>query len=139
MPVSTDCVSVFGPRQTIRDVDAEAPLQQVDARPSVSHKAPGRNTTRNKHGVKQSLTGKRCLWNGGRGGRWRSLQHRNYTHTHTRTHTELDQAQERVCVCVCVCVCLWCVYSHSVGVLELADLLDLIHEVSSVDILHHKI
>lgn len=32
-----------------------------------------------------------------------------------------------------------CVYSHSMRLLELANLLDLVHEVSSVYILHHKI
>lgn len=30
-------------------------------------------------------------------------------------------------------------YSHGVRLLELADLLDLIHEISSVDVLHNKI
>lgn len=30
-------------------------------------------------------------------------------------------------------------YSHSVGLFELADLLDLIHEISSVYVLHDKI
>lgn len=32
-----------------------------------------------------------------------------------------------------------CVYSHSMGLFELADLLNLIHEISSVYVLHDKI
>lgn len=32
-----------------------------------------------------------------------------------------------------------CVYSHSMGLFELADLLNLIHEISAVDVLHDKI
>lgn len=37
---------------------------------------------------------------------------------------------EHVCVCV---------YSHSVGLFELPNLLNLIHEISSVYVLHDKI
>lgn len=37
---------------------------------------------------------------------------------------------------MCVCGCL---YSHSMGFFELADLLNLIHEISSVYVLHDKI
>lgn len=32
-----------------------------------------------------------------------------------------------------------CLYSHSMGLFELADLLNLIHEISSVYVLHDKI
>lgn len=32
-----------------------------------------------------------------------------------------------------------CVYSHSMGLFELADLLNLIHEISTVYVLHDKI
>lgn len=32
-----------------------------------------------------------------------------------------------------------CVYSHSVGLFKLADLLDLVHEISAIYVLHDKI
>lgn len=32
-----------------------------------------------------------------------------------------------------------CEHSHSVGLFELADLLDLVHEISSIDILHDEV
>ena len=38
---------------------------------------------------------------------------------------------------MCARVCAW--YLHSVGLLELAHLLDLVHQVSTVNVLHHKV